>query len=92
MVRVITMVLFIPEAATIKDKRQVIKSLVEKIRHKFNVAIAETGYHDLWQRSQLELACVSNELSHLNEVQQAILKLIESLYPVEIIDLSVADY
>ncbi|HEX3043151.1 MAG TPA: DUF503 domain-containing protein [Bacillota bacterium] len=92
MVRVITLDLFIPGAETIKDKRQVIKSLVEKIRHKFNVSIAETGYHDLWQRSQLELACVANESTHLNEVQQAILKLIESLYPVEITNLSVADY
>ncbi|MCL6591759.1 MAG: DUF503 domain-containing protein [Firmicutes bacterium] len=92
MVRVITLDLFIPGAETIKGKRQVIKSLVEKIRHKFNVSIAETGRHDLWQRSQLELACVGNELAYLNEVQQAILKLIESLYPVEITNLSVADY
>lgn len=92
MVRVITIDLFIPGAETLKDKRQVIKSLVEKVRHKFNVSIAETGYHDLWQRSELEVAYVGNSLSYLNSVQQELLKLIEDQYPVEITSHSITDY
>lgn len=40
---------------SLKDKRRVIKSLKDRLHQRFNVSVAETDHHDLWQRA--ELAC-----------------------------------
>ena len=42
---------------SLKEKRSVVKSLKERLRNRFNVSVAETGFHDLWQRAELT-ACV----------------------------------
>ncbi|MEK7774061.1 MAG: DUF503 domain-containing protein, partial [Deltaproteobacteria bacterium] len=39
--------------ASLKGKRQVLKSIIEKVRNRFNVSIAEVGDNDLWQRAEL---------------------------------------
>lgn len=44
-------------ARSLKEKRRVVKSLKERMRNRFNVSIAETSHHDLWQRAELT-ACV----------------------------------
>ena len=57
----------IPHAQSLKQKRSVIKSLVEKLRARFNASVAETGYLDEWQRSQLSIAMVSNSSRYLQQ-------------------------
>ena len=91
-VRVISITLFIQDALTLKDKRQVLKSLITRTRQKFNVSIAEVGYHDQWQRALLGVAFLSNQHAHLDSIQQEIINLMESQYPVEIVELSVSEY
>jgi uncharacterized protein YlxP (DUF503 family) len=91
-VKVIALTLFIPGALTLKDKRQVVQSILEKIHRKFYAATAEVGYQDQWQRAQLGIALVSNSVSHLDLVQAEILKLVENNYPVEITEMTVNDY
>jgi len=71
-VRVIKLELFIPAAATLKDKRQVLQSLITRVRRKFNVAVAETGFWEQWQRAELGLALLSNQLVHLEQMLQQI--------------------
>jgi hypothetical protein len=53
--------IYIPESNSLKFKRKIIKSILEQVRARFKVAIAEVGLHDLWQTSQIGLATVSNE-------------------------------
>ena len=48
-------------AHSLKDKRQVVKSLKERLRGKFNVAVAEIDYQDLWQRGLLAAVTVSGD-------------------------------
>ena len=45
--------LHLPSSRSLKDKRRVVKSLVERIHQRFRVSVAETGFHDLHQRSEI---------------------------------------
>ncbi|MGB5396121.1 MAG: DUF503 domain-containing protein [Gammaproteobacteria bacterium] len=74
----------IPQSQSLKQKRSVIKSLVEKLRARFNASVAETGYLDEWQRSQLSIAMVSNDRRYL----QKQLALVEQ-HLLEVHDISV---
>ena len=74
----LTVVLYLAEGSSLKDKRQVIKSVVASIRQKFNVSIAEVDDLDLWRRATLGIACVSNDSSHANRVLDKVLDHLEA--------------
>ena len=48
----------IPACGSLKEKRHVVKALSSGIRSTFEVAVAETGYQDMWQRAELGVAAV----------------------------------
>ncbi len=73
-----TLDLHIPQARSLKDKRHVVKSMVDGIRAKFNVSIAELDHLDLHQRATLGVACVSNDAAHVHRVLEAVRAAIES--------------
>lgn len=72
-VGLLTLELHIPDAQSLKDKRQVVRSLKDKLRRQFNVAVAELEHHDVWQRSIIGVVTLSNEEKHLKEVLQKVL-------------------
>jgi hypothetical protein len=72
-VGLLTLELHIPDAQSLKDKRQVIRSLKDKLRRQFNVAVAELDHHDLWQRSVVGVVTLSNEERHVQESLQQVL-------------------
>lgn len=84
-VGVLTVELFIPESQSLKDKRQVLHSLKDRLRGKFNLSVAEVDGQDLWQKSVLGIACVANEGSHVSQVVEQALNLIKSLPAVEVV-------
>src|SRR6476646_3431773 len=49
---VLTLELRLENSHSLKDKRHVVKSLKDRLRHKFNVAVAEIEYQDLWKRAR----------------------------------------
>jgi uncharacterized protein len=69
----LTLELHIPDAQSLKDKRQVLRSLKDKLRREFNVAVAELEHQDTWQRSVVGVVTISNEETHVNEVLQKVL-------------------
>jgi uncharacterized protein YlxP (DUF503 family) len=73
-----TVELHLPATGSLKDKRQILKSLKEKVRHRFEVSIAEVDHHDSWQRAALALACVSHDSRHANEVVDKAMDFIEA--------------
>ncbi len=78
--------LLIPENDSLKGKRRVVKSLIERVRHKFDAAVAEVGDNDLWQKARIGVALVGND-SHLLETRlQQIMKFVENQHLAEIID------
>ncbi len=58
----------LPENSSLKGKRQVLKSVTERLKHRFNVSVAEVGDNDLWQLATLGICCVSNDKQFTNEV------------------------
>jgi uncharacterized protein len=78
--------LMIPENASLKGKRRVVKSLVEKVRHKFEAAIAEVGDNDLWQKAKIGVALVGNDRQLLEARLQQIMKFMENQHLAEIVD------
>ena len=80
------------ESRSLKDKRQVIKSIKERVRNRFNVSVAETDYHDLWQRSTLAIAVVSAEATHADEALTKAVDFVESDGRVQILEVSVEQF
>ena len=66
-VGVLILDVIIPASASLKEKRLVIKSLKERVKKKFNVSVAETGFQDKWQRSEIGIAVISNSPAHAEE-------------------------
>jgi len=63
----LTLEIYIPEAHSLKDKRQVLRSLKDRLRGKFNVAVAELEGQDSWQRSVVGVVSLSNNNTHLEQ-------------------------
>ncbi len=81
-----TMELLIHSSGSLKSKRQVIKSILGRVRSKFDLSIAEVGHQDKWQRSELGFAVVSNDGGHVHTMLETILKYVEHLHLAEIVD------
>src|SRR5579884_3460933 len=71
----LTLEIHLAEARSLKDKRQVIESLKERLRRRFNVAVAELDYHDLWQRSLIGIVSISPDGHHLEQALRAVLRI-----------------
>ncbi|HZB02096.1 MAG TPA: DUF503 domain-containing protein [Actinomycetota bacterium] len=75
----------IPACRSLKEKRHVMKALTNGIRS-FEVAVAETGYHDKWQRAELGVAAVGTEGYHLRKVMHSVERFVERFAEVDLID------
>lgn len=69
----LTLEIHVADAQSLKDKRQVLRSLKDRLRANFNVAVAELAYQDLWQRSRVGVVSLSGDSKHLEESFAAIL-------------------
>jgi len=69
----LTLELHISEAQSLKDKRQVLRKLKDRLRGQFNVAVAELEGHDVWQRAVIGIVTLSNEEGHVEESLQHVL-------------------
>ena len=78
--------LFIHENESLKGKRRIVKSIIGKVKSRFNVAIAEVEYNDKWQRIGLGVSAVGNDRGHIDSVLTTVLTFIESMYLAELID------
>ena len=67
-VGVLRLTLYIHGAASLKDKRQVLRKVLDRLRSRFNVSAAEVGDNDNWQRAVVGISAVANDHSFVNEV------------------------
>jgi uncharacterized protein YlxP (DUF503 family) len=72
-VGLLTLELHIPDAQSLKDKRQVLRSLKDKLRREFNVAVAELDHQDVWQRSVVGVVTLGNEEKYVQQSLQQVL-------------------
>lgn len=78
--------IFIYDVNSLKEKRSVIKSLINKSKNKFNISIAEVGDNDKWNRSIIGFSCVSNDTKLIDKVIESEIKFILGNFPVEILN------
>ena len=67
------------EVSSLKEKRQIARSLTDRLRNRYNVAVAEVEDSDLRQRLTLGISCVSNERAHADAMLSGILNFVEDL-------------
>ena len=79
----------IRDARSLKDKRQVLRSLKDRLRRKFNIAVAELDFHDVWQTSTIGVVTLSNAEQHVEESLQHVLAEAQRLLGPILVDHSV---
>ena len=70
---------------SLKEKRGVVRSVVRRVRNRFNVAIAEVGGQDTWQRVELGLAAVGHDGDTVRALLDKVAEFIEDLHLAEVI-------
>lgn len=80
--------LHLPTAGSLKAKRAVLRPLIEGLRHRFAVAVAEVDHQDKWQRSSVAVAAVSGTSSHVTEVLDACERFLWAQAGLEVIECS----
>ncbi len=73
----LTVTLQIPASQSLKDKRQVVRSLTARLRRTFNVAVAEIEDQDKWQIATIGIVAVSADTRHVDEMCQKALSMVE---------------
>lgn len=85
MVGVVRVELFLPACHSLKEKRAIVKSLIHRLRGKFNVSVAETAYQEQWQRTEMVIAAVANNMSFLQKELDACVRVLETAAEAELI-------
>jgi len=78
--------LHLPENSSIKGKRRVVKSIVTRVKNKFNVSAAEVDDNDKWQKIKLGFSMVSNDRKYIDGALNNLVDFIENLCLAELID------
>ncbi len=80
----------IPENMDLKGKRMVLKSIIGRVKSRFDVAVAEVDDNDSWQHAVIGICCISNNKRHSNEVLSKVVRFIETgRFDVEFLDYSI---
>ena len=83
-VAVVRFHLHIPHSRSLKEKRAAVKPVVEGIRNRFSLSVAEVGYQDKWQRALVGLAVVAGSQAHAAEVVDSVERWVWSRPDVEV--------
>jgi hypothetical protein len=78
--------LHLPACHSLKEKRAVIKPILDGARRRYAVAAAEVGSQDKWQRAELGVAAVASTPGHVAEVLDAVERFVWSFPEVEVVD------
>ena len=83
-VAIVQLELHIPTSRSLKEKRAALRPIVEGIRHRFQISVAEVGYQDKWQRALIGRAGVSDSYGHEAEVVDNVERWVWSKPDVEV--------
>jgi uncharacterized protein YlxP (DUF503 family) len=78
--------IIIHDNSSLKGKRRVLKRIIERVKQKFNVSIAEVGDHEKWERSQIGLCIVGNNRRYINSSLDRMINFIDGLNIAEILN------
>jgi len=69
--------LYLPNSHSLKDKRNILRSIKARIRNNYNISISEIDNYNLWKNTTLGIACIGNDKKYLNKILNAIIQFIE---------------
>jgi len=69
--------LHLPHSRSLKDKRRVVKSLVERLHERYRVSVLESGFHDLHQRAEVSVAYLAGSESELDRMAAEMRRLVD---------------
>ena len=78
--------LHVPESRSLKAKRAAIRPLVDGLRHRFRISVAEVDHLDQWQRAAIGVAVVSGSVTQLEAVLDSVERFVDAAEGVELID------
>ncbi|ADY72896.1 protein of unknown function DUF503 [Desulfurobacterium thermolithotrophum DSM 11699] len=76
----------IPEAHSLKEKRGVVKRIIERLKNKFNVSVSEIGEQDKWQSSVIGVVTIASSKKVVDATLEKVVVYIEDLYPGKVIN------
>ena len=79
-VGVLRLTLYLPEPGSLKSKRHLLRSAIDRVKARFNVSIAEVAENDLWQRSVLGVCAVGNDHAFVNEALDKVAGFVASIH------------
>ena len=85
-VALMTWELHIDGCHSLKEKRRVVKSLKDRLHNRFNVSVAETAHHELWQRAELSCCVVSRDRKHAESILMSASQVVERHREARVID------
>ena len=85
-VGIVRIELHVPAARSLKDKRQVVRGLKDRIREHARAAVAEVEFQDLWQRAALGVAVVAGDAGQVRDLLQVVRRLVEQTYDAQLTD------
>jgi len=74
----------VPGSRSLKEKRAVIRPVIDGLRHRFRCSVAETGFQDQWQRAELAVALVAASAAHLQEQVDAVERFVHAAPDLEV--------
>ena len=88
-VGILNVLIDVQSSLSLKDKRHVVKSIIDTARNRFNVSAAEIDHLDSHKMAGLAFACVANEAAHVSTVLNKVLAHVESYPECEVVDTSI---
>jgi len=82
--------LHVPASRSLKAKRAAVRPIVDALRHRFHVSVAEVDHQDMWQRAAIAVAVVAESNRHLTEVLDTVERFVRSAPDVEVLDTTAA--
>jgi uncharacterized protein YlxP (DUF503 family) len=79
-VGVLRLTLHLPEPGSLKSKRHLLRSAIDRVKVRFNVSIAEVAENDLWQKSVVGVAAVGNDHAFVNETLDKVADFVASMH------------
>ena len=90
-VGLLTLDFLVPESASLKQKRSIVKSLISKIKNNFNASVSEIA-NDKWQRGQIGISILSNDSRFLDSQLRKVINFVESIGTVEILESNIETF
>ncbi len=81
--------LHVPESRSLKAKRAAIRPIVDGLRHRFRLSVAEVDHHDTWQRAAIAVAVVAADHRHVEEVLEEVERFVDAAHAAELLTVEV---